>query len=325
MWYRGRRRRRRSTYTPPPAPPIETVSSDPIALRAGSAITLTPETALLRFPTWEAFYEATLAPSEMLPAQRSSLGSDSWRNTWAEGTVEQAAQWAKLGWLEGAAIVKKYSNVLFERISGLIEREEIRYDVEGAMFDIGRLVERVPETWMNFETVLVEGQPQYLRVVVNVICSGGISPKVILARGAVVCALIDLLEYAGRRVELTMACSDRAADGRHNLYTTAVIKRFDEPLDLPKVVYAIAHPTVLRRHIFSLLETLSATHRTQLSVPGGYGNCVDVPSDERGDLYIPMMMYGETQWQNEQSAIAWIEGELVRLGVPLTIAASGGD
>lgn len=318
-WYRSRRRRK-SSYTPPP-----TTFNEYTPPPSNDAITVTPETALFRFPTWEAFATAAIEATSVMPdSQRSSKIDTLERNTFAEGTPAQAAEWAKLGWLEGAAIVKKYSDVLFDRISGLIEREEIRYDVEGAMFDVGRICERVPEAWMNFETVLVEGQPQHLRLVINIVCSGGISPKVILARGSVVCALIELLEFSGRRVELTMACSIGGYSNK-NFHATAVVKKFDEPLDLPKVVYAFAHPTVLRRHIFALEESLSPEHRASLSVGSGYGQCMDVPSDERGDLYIPMMMYGETQWMNESSAIAWIEGELVRLGVPLTIAASGGN
>jgi hypothetical protein len=111
-----------------------------------------------------------------------------------------------------------------------------------------------------------------------------------------------------------MAMSTRS---RFNLCALVTVKKFDEPLDLPKIAYTLAHPSVLRVHHFAFMETMPRNIREGMSVPGSYGMCSDVPDDKRGDIYLNYMQYGNDQWTSPRKAVEWVKKELTAFGVTM--------
>lgn len=202
----------------------------------------------LDFEFWSEFVDyAASQPSTVPHASRSSrVGNYKFTETLS---FESAVKLALDGWDEGREQVKKLSGPIVEKVCNLIERQDLVYDVEGMGIDIARFVDGEPECWQRYETTVVEGESSKLiHIVFNLTVSSGIDQRVITAKGAAIAALVETLEYAGNRVKVTIA----HALNHYECYVT--VKSFDQPIDLGRLVFALAHPSSLRRIFFSAQE-----------------------------------------------------------------------
>ena len=105
-----------------------------------------------------------------------------------------------------------------------------------------------------------------VRIAVNVVCSAFVDPQDIINRGAAVIALIDKIQGGGQRVELIAFCHIQShKDDR--IIISVTVKRPEEPVDMDRIGFAIAHPSMLRRAMFRVVECM-CPYRL-----GGYGYC----------------------------------------------------
>lgn len=226
---------------------------------------------------------------------------------------------AREGWPEGEQHIKRLSLDLFDKVSSLIERDFPVYDIEGSEIDVARYLDGEPECWLRMETHRTEGPGRRIvRLVYNASASAGINADVLLARGAAVAALIELLEFAGIGVELTVV---DLATFRLTTETRILVKPLEQPLDIPRIAYALAHPAMLRRSLFAISEQFPAHIRAGISIPGSYGAPAD--TQEQGDLYFGKSSLGDVQWSNPIVARAWIISQLKKQGVCLKDDAEG--
>lgn len=269
------------------------------------------------FPSWGAFVN-----------QAEVTGHTSWQNArldrdeeWAgTRTFEQALKLARDGWPEGEAKVRTLARRLEIRLINRIVREDVNYDVEGMTFDVARYLNGEPEHWVCMEesTMQLHGQ-RHVKIMVCVSVSCGVDREVIIARGAALTALIELLEYAGQRVELWIADAQSNDVGRHPFYQRYTkVKAYDQPLDVARTAFALANPACQRRLGFSLMEQARPDVARKLS--SRYGISVDVPEKEREDcsLYFGKMQGAtDVQWESPERAEAWILATLAAQGVVL--------
>jgi hypothetical protein len=136
----------------------------------------------------------------------------------------------------------------------------------------------------------------------------------------VIASLIELLEFAGNRVELTI--TDAAALRSTIVQSTIVqpriiVKAADQPLNLDRVVFALAHPGSLRRLGFAWQDRLPDDIYQYLD--SGRGGVVDLTEEEQAeyDLYIGGSLLGAAQWTNDKSAESWVLQQLKQQGVEL--------
>jgi len=226
----------------------------------------------------------------------------------------EAMQLALGGWVQGADRSKKISSPLFDRVSSLIEKPEIVYDVEGMQIDIGRYMDNEPECWQRYEYKIEEGTgTRIIKLLYNVSASAHVSKEVIEAKGAIVSVLIELLEYAGNRVEVHVG--DAGAAGGYHYENYTIIKRADQPLDMPRIAFAIAHPAMLRRLGFSCIERIPI--EWWLSFGRGYGRPAELLKNKEYDIYVGESTYGDHQWEAERAAQIWVIEQLKRQGIHL--------
>lgn len=231
-------------------------------------------------------------------------GSDSWT---------EAVTLARDGWPEGERQIKRLSLDLFDRISSMIERPVYRYDVEGSDFDVARVVDGEPECWTREETILTEG-----RRIVRIVCAGfvsaGVDPDVVNARGAAVCALAELLTYAGHGVQIDLCFAGSGHNGGHS-EAWVTLKAPEQPLDLPRLAFALAHPSSFRRIMFAIGEGWPEWAREIFGIPAYYWSTAE--PDDKGDLFIaPADLF--RRWVSDPTtARAWVVSTLKTQGVHL--------
>lgn len=280
-----------------------------------------------RFDSWGEFLDYVSSPFEEHGKQACKRGShikDDSDGDW-HGTrdFKGAIKLATDGWLEGIAKARKISEPMFNHVSHLIERVDPVFDVEGGSLDIGRYNAGDPEMFQRFENVIVEAAGnRVIRMLYNVSASGGISGEVITAKGAAIASLIELLEYAGNRVELSIGHTveqnreDREKDKERTLDTIVVIKAADQPLDIGRIAFALANPACLRRLFFS--NTEHAPSDIFIFLPS-YGYPSDFPKATIAeyDIYCGKAGLWEPQWSDTSAAEAWILKTLAEQGVSI--------
>jgi len=227
---------------------------------------------------------------------------------------EAALELSRVGWLKGQADASKIAAPLFNSVSSMIERTDIVRDVEGAQIDIALFLDGEPECWQRFETSYIDGIGyRVLRLTFNIAASAAISQATITAKGATIAALIQLLEYSGYRVQVDVLWGGNSP-GIY-IQPSVTVKRPDQPLDLPRLMFAMAHPSMLRRLLFRWAELMHKTDQQKLG--SSYGHPDEVPEADQGDIHIAKSSYPDSQWDNPESARKWIVGQLKKQGVSL--------
>lgn len=233
-------------------------------------------------------------------------------------TFEDAVKLAEFGgWKEGEDKAKGLAASLENKVTSLIERPIFVNDIAGMSIDMGAYVMGAPDCWIAREQRFAEDHgTKILRVVVNCTASAGVSKEVMIARGAAAAALVQALEWGGNRVELwvlPIACLGNRSHEVATYESRVLIKRADQDLDLGRVIFAMAHPSTLRRFGFAAVEKNRVVAE---SLGSWYGMPHDTQFD-KGDIYITRGMLGEPQWENVEDTIRWILNNLKEQGIKL--------
>lgn len=267
-----------------------------------------------KFETWSDLLDC-VETSERSPG--SGRESDYPASKWNGETngLAGAIELMRRGWPAGVKKALAISEKIESQLYSLIERPRIDYDVTGELLDVGRFCMGEPEHWGVWHTDLSEGPGRkHVKIVINIGASCVVDADTIIARGAVAAALVNLLELAGHRAEVTSACA--TASGEHKVYTYTTVKKFDDTLDLDRLTAAVAHPSNVRKIQFKHREALPET-LAQATGAGAYGRPCEAEDSERGDIYLPCMFgHGEDgQWSNPDKAVAWTRNKLIELGI----------
>lgn len=251
-----------------------------------------------------------VVPQETRSSHKTDMGKG-WSGT---ETFEEALKIAREGWPEGRNKALSLSSTLFDKISTLIEKPDLIYDVEGNDYDLGLYLKGEPECWMKYQTQVVEGQgTKIIKLVFNTATSAGVSSRIMIAKGAAIAALTELLEYSGRRVEL-IECTRQSTE----LEWYVPLKFADQPLDIDRIIFALAHPANYRRIGFSIMEQSEQMKKAGHTGDGwgGYGMPMNI-DEHGGDIYIPCSLYGESQWESIENTKIWLLEQLHKQGVPI--------
>lgn len=182
----------------------------------------------------------------------------SYNNWYGTYSFDDAINMAlNLGWPEGRKL-------LIDSLAIVSPKPEpyksIAYDVAGAFPMIPLYLTGEPAHMMNFpEQDSIANNP----VVRIDYCNGGLSevlPESLMLRGAAVLSLANTLEQKGYSTEIRLVVDTRfyfsfqAFQEPTIFKTTIIIKKAGEPLDLDRLAFSLAHPSVHRRLRFALIE-----------------------------------------------------------------------
>lgn len=265
-----------------------------------------------RFENVGKYLDYVQGETDMPMRQRESRKAAS---SWSGGTDwDETVRLAIHGWPEGIQKVERFTNKLNVVLSGMIKVPEVMYGVEGMAVDIGTYQRGEPEFMMYVQdsAIRIDARPpKIVRIVINTCVSASNSPEVLIMRGASVAALALMLERHNVRAEIDLVSANRAGPG---METWVRIKNAEEMLNLPNLVFLLAHPSSFRKLMFSCWERQPAEVRYAFNIPGGYGYVGEVHDrKDRGDIYIG----GSESWRgwSEDETLAWIIEELGKQGI----------
>ena len=271
-----------------------------------------------QFNSWLDFVtQAEDNPSSIPIGQRESRThyNTEWNGT---NSFEEAIHLAKYGWPEGTTRTKTKLDILYNSLpSKKIIKEMVMSRVGPGTLDMGRYQMGHPEclmTWQDSEiTTTTSGE--IVPILFNFTASSAVSTEALFMKGATICTLIDLLERTGRRVELDMVLAIRCNSFPPSTARWDIrIKNAQDPLDIDRISFALAHASCLRRIGCSLMEQMPPTLCTKFNVKqfGSYGIPIDVePSPNT--LYIKSQSLLEGY--RREYLISWLKEQLIVFGV----------
>ena len=240
-------------------------------------------------------------------------GNDRW---YGGATFEETMELARNGWQAGTDQLNNHIKSFENTLPSQRVRLETVMDITGpGVLDFGRWATGHPEAWMIQQETEVHDPHagNIIRIVYNISASSGVSTREMMDKGATIVGFIDLLERAGKRVELDLVAGIKARNGRTSVRTQVRVKEANTPVDIERIAFAIAHPASFRRIVFSLLEMAPALARKDCGIYlfKGYG----MPEDwEVADaFYIPASAIARLA--SEAGRIAWVKEQLAAQGV----------
>ena len=185
-------------------------------------------------------------------------------------SFEQAMFMGRNGWPEMAkevkdAVVNPWDTLIDGRPWNPI------HSVAGSSIDINGYIVGVPECMFRQNDSVTKA----VNIVINVGHQYKIRPSEIVKNGKEIVNIVNAFEINNIRTRLVVmvAVSDKEKD----IFRTFVVcKDLYDSFDLKRVMFAVAHPSFLRRLWFSMAERESAEIRNKFDfLPvGDYGGCV---------------------------------------------------
>ncbi len=274
------------------------------------------------FETWNEFVHAAEFGESVLDsknplqrAHRRSRDDDDHANSWSGATWEEALDLAKRGWPDAVVMLDHKLEMVKSTLPSKREVMTADYAAVGpGTLDMGRYIQGHPEAWTVWHPEETEDYTTGNRIIpinFSISASSGVSKEALFEKGALICVLTDILEKEGRRVELTMDASTARV-----ISVQTLVKKASEPLDLDRVVFAIAHAACFRRLAFSVWEQAPPADLAAAGISPyrsyGLPSFAEVP----GAINVPESLYGDYE---EADQLQWLQKQLSPFGITLEV------
>lgn len=254
------------------------------------------------------FVDAASGPmSERTATGSQQRGSAAWSGT---ATYEQAEQLAITGWdgprAEVQSIVDRITPQIQRTLSPRLER---RITARGRKVLSGRLAQGHPKHTVQRVRTEDATPSRTVRIGVNGNFNAGVEADTIRKQGAALLALCDAFTYLGVNTEIHVVFT--TTNGRRDLYNQVVrVKSFDDQAGTDRLMFAIAHPAMLRRISFAAMELDGNVLRNY----PGYGRTAKPRID---GIDVDLMVGADPSGVREaaKDPVAWVLAQIDGLGV----------
>ena len=191
------------------------------------------------------------------------------------------------GWDEAAEKMAKKVKITLGSTQ-TVRSSKPSYGVVGSQASVPRYLQGIPTNMVSRQMTYSKQKVITLTKGISYSCRW--TPEQILEESIKALQIIQALETNGQRVRLNVmwSISDDHFGGIYHTICKVCVKQPDERLNISKIAYALAHPSMLRRHFFKWLETDTFTSK---DMGWCYGCPASIKVKERGmgenEHYIP--------------------------------------
>jgi len=205
-------------------------------------------------------------------------GDGKWYGT---ETYKEAMGLYTNGWTEKADEIRR-EFAQFERVN----QRTVSYEKARPATSVVGFAPHVPNAVLGLPNsmIMTERTPmkaKVVRIIYNMTQNAGTKADTILKAGLAVLKIVYNMERQGYRVRLDLVpkCSEM---GSERCCLLVSVKDWRQPIDIKKVAFPIASPSMFRRLGFRWLET--APGITNRGWTGGYGHSLESLEEEKGLL-----------------------------------------
>ena len=200
----------------------------------------------------------------MRNCEASITASESFSGT---KTYDEAVDLISNGWTEKLDEVKKKFNAAVKtNASASIEKARPTTGVVGYAPCVPNAIRGLPNSMIATEKV--PSKVKAVSIVYGTSVSSDWTTEEMINCGIAVLKIVNSLELEGYRVKLVLEAYS-CVGNKDTASMLVDVKDYRQPIDLKKLCFPIAHPSMLRRIVFRWLETVPSLTDKRLS--SGYG------------------------------------------------------
>lgn len=266
--------------------------------------------------SWQEFLEASRRPPSLSYGSGRNAETD-----WAGATFEGAQALAIDGWHVDLPDADVAVGELRERagLSRTVTALEPTWDVTGSEVDVGVYLSGVPECMVDAVPRTTSVRGRVVTFLVPATYASRTPHHYVTNRGLALAALCSAIIAVGHSVEIW---SGYAANlpGTGRFSAVARVIAAGEPLDIGRLCFATAHPAMLRRLWFSVLDAEDREFALRL-VLENYGKppfsckASDLPPGVADPYVFPYLDDLESQWRTLEDALKWSRATFEDLGL----------
>ena len=247
---------------------------------------------------YELLYEVDTRPKNAVMQQENSSHTGDFRFT-GSNSYEEAEKLAKYGYTELLPKIREGMKSCSKKIEKKVIKKERCLPKNmpvGYIPNVPNMLLGKPDSMIN-----VIRTPQKVKVIeIIYVMDGncGTSKDLWIKAGAIILEAIKFIERANIRIKLSV-CMYFAKSGNEIAISTVKIKDFGEKLDLQKVCFPMAHPSMFRRIGFRWIETQPDIKED--SWASGYGRSLSEDGKELTEyIKTPARAYSISAFQIEK-------------------------
>lgn len=211
---------------------------------------------------------------------------------WALGaSFSDALELARKGWtdqLETALEVAETAIEMAEKENMVDSFSQPVWDVTGAMVDVGAYLSGTPECMVDYPLSTTSKVGRVITLVASCSFSAAVSADTIQRRGQLVVALAIALTRLGHGVELWVnnhTGHSKSGECEFNVK----VKGVDDEIDPAQIMFAYAHPAMLRRLVFGIRESLCSdiSHTPKSPTKGNFPEGTIFLPEVKSDRDVP--------------------------------------
>ena len=234
-------------------------------------------------------------------------------------TYEDSVTLATDGWSEVRPKVDAIAAPLRERLSARFDTAPDRsYDVCGSLVDVAQFMSGEPECMVSFMPQPERAGGKVVRLLVNIVAPASTSADTLMRRGITVLALAEAIEMVGGSCEVVIGFGVQGSGSkrRNTLDVITTVKSATETPDTDRILYALGHPSMMRRQMFAVCAKLTPEQVTAMGYDQyghGLGGCRDVDA-ERAEADLVIGYGGSETARMVNDPEAWVIDQLKGLG-----------
>ncbi|MEL7111401.1 MAG: hypothetical protein AAGK93_00505 [Pseudomonadota bacterium] len=275
----------------------------------GCQVTTKGKHVLMTFNSLDAcLRQAEAAPSRHWQGEAKSRSTDRFE-FYGTRTFEEAVSFGRYGWKEGREKLVRATLSLRDLAEGHLSVRSEDRDVYGSRPDVPLFCAGAPEHMVVPGDRFGPAAP-LVDLLVQACVSADADADEIINYGAALASLIDATEAERRRVRVTLAFGTVSAPYRHDILVR--VKDHSEALDIDRLAFALACPSMLRRITFSLTEQGNSPE--WFAVMGfGYGQPSPIPPSG-SEINVPSLQdwKGDKDWSTPEAAFETMKSALVK-------------
>ena len=265
---------------------------------------------------WVERYESLSEALEHAGSNPSPRSSDDGNENWAGcKNLKDAVETGTRGYTD----IRPDIDVLVRQIDSQVnlalgEVFVTKYNYSGDSVDMGRYIQGDPECMIDYEEVAATRMGRVVRILINGSFSCGVRAETIRQRGAMVVALCEVMSKIGVGLEVWLENSTASGSQVHS----TLIKLHDskERIDIDNLMFAIAHPSMLRRIGFSVMEQSKWGPAPSITKRGGgYGRAHQVNCSKHIEADVVVDKFESGSGDFESDSLQWIMSTVTGLGL----------
>lgn len=194
------------------------------------------------------------------------------------------------------------------------------FDTSGMEVDIPRYLAGEPENMIQALPMKVMRTGRVIRLYVPNTYPSHADVNQIIGRGIAIMALVEAFSMMQHPTEIVGGICNEDDRSRIRTAYMVTIQSATEPLDMGRIMLALAHPATARQLGWSVKETCPQARAMGFYAGGGWGSASReiIPEDYEGEadenvIVLPSIDNDRFDWTSEAKVVAWIRSQLERI------------